>query len=714
MDISRFEKFKEAAPSAQFLNQKGSVIFGLTFPDDVSNPRSYIQAKSKLPQFSPVPFRSDFTVAHLETLQKELATPITIAPKPRRPFQTGTDEAYPLQPGKGSTVDSIPIDTPLPATASSPVVPASLVPSKRSAPQDEAGPSNPAGSTDTLSPKRQKTTENTEPTVVFGGNTSTAVAPATIEARPVRVVVADAQASEREEGEISESESEKQITVKKDPKKDNCILACKDEKQSFMTYKADSARAREPRERQKDQKHKKEGEEATKRSPEKQINDQVTPLGRMPYELQLEPKESDMFLGLKKILKAPSIMIKERSPDMKKQAQEDKEPKAYPAAMDKNRLRELEGWWAKEIEAIKAQKASTKNVKQAKLKEAASGRAYIRARGGRSEERKVEYDRAYVHPRGGRSKDTPHPLMDLRVGNKYRIGRKIGGVSYSDIYLGTNIINGEEVAIKLENIKAKHPQLEYEAKVCKSLTGGVGIPFVRWYGTECEYTCMVVDLFGPSLEELFNFCGRKFTLKTVLLLADQLYIHSKNFIHRDIKPDNSSMGLGKRGNQVNVIDFGLAKKYRDPKTHLHIPYKENKNLTGTARYASINTHLGVEQSRRDDLESLGYVLMYFCRGSLPWQGLKAATKKQKYDRIMEKKMTTPTKVLCRGFPNEFSVYLNYTRSLPFDDKPDYSYLRKLFRDLFIREGYHYDYVFDWTVVKYQVGFSSRNQIGFGN
>ncbi|KAJ1567187.1 serine/threonine protein kinase [Nowakowskiella sp. JEL0078] len=159
------------------------------------------------------------------------------------------------------------------------------------------------------------------------------------------------------------------------------------------------------------------------------------------------------------------------------------------------------------------------------------------------------------------------------------------------------------------------------------------------------------------------------------------------------------MGLGKRGNQVNVIDFGLAKKYRDPKTHLHIPYKEQKNLTGTARYASINTHLGVEQSRRDDLESLGYVLMYFCRGSLPWQGLKAATKKQKYDRIMEKKMTTPTDVLCRGYPNEFTIYLNYTRSLRFDDKPDYSYLRKLFRDLFIREGYHYDYVFDWTVVK---------------
>ncbi|KAI8057994.1 kinase-like domain-containing protein, partial [Syncephalis plumigaleata] len=294
--------------------------------------------------------------------------------------------------------------------------------------------------------------------------------------------------------------------------------------------------------------------------------------------------------------------------------------------------------------------------------------------------------------------------MDLRVGNKYRLGRKIGSGSFGDIYLGTNIVSGEEVAVKLESTKARHPQLEYEAKVYKTLAGGVGIPFVRYYGVECDFNAMVIDLLGPSLEDLFNFCSRKFSLKTVLLLADQMisrveYAHSKNFIHRDIKPDNFLMGIGKRGNQVNIIDFGLAKKYRDPKTHLHIPYRENKNLTGTARYASINTHLGVEQSRRDDMESLGYVFMYFLRGSLPWQGLKAATKKQKYDRIMEKKMTTPTELLCRGYPNEFAIYLNYTRSLRFDDKPDYSYLRKLFRDLFIREGFQYDYVFDWTMFK---------------
>ncbi|XP_061611081.1 casein kinase I isoform X3 [Phyllopteryx taeniolatus] len=178
------------------------------------------------------------------------------------------------------------------------------------------------------------------------------------------------------------------------------------------------------------------------------------------------------------------------------------------------------------------------------------------------------------------------------------------------------------------------------------------------------------------------------------------YIHLKNFIHRDVKPDNFLMGLGKKGNLVYIIDFGLAKKYRDARTHQHIPYRDNKNLTGTARYASINTHLGIEQSRRDDLESLGYVLMYFNLGSLPWQGLKAATKRQKYERISEKKMSTPIEVLCKGYPSVFSTYLNLCRSLRFDDKPDYSYLRQLFRNLFHRQGFSYDYVFDWSMLKF--------------
>ncbi|XP_042420626.1 casein kinase 1-like protein 2 [Zingiber officinale] len=296
--------------------------------------------------------------------------------------------------------------------------------------------------------------------------------------------------------------------------------------------------------------------------------------------------------------------------------------------------------------------------------------------------------------------------MEPRVGNKFRLGRKIGSGSFGEIYLGTNIQTNEEVAIKLENVKTKHPQLLYESKLYRILQGGTGILNVRWFGVEGDYNVLVMDLLGPSLEDLFNFCCRKLSLKTVLMLADQMinrveFVHSKSFLHRDIKPDNFIMGLGRRANQVYIIDFGLAKKYRDTATHQHIPYRENKNLTGTARYASVNTHLGIEQSRRDDLESLGYVLMYFLRGSLPWQGLKAGTKKQKYEKISEKKVATSIETLCRGYPSEFASYFHYCRSLRFEDKPDYAYLKRLFRDLFIREGFQFDYVFDWTILKYQ-------------
>ncbi len=158
------------------------------------------------------------------------------------------------------------------------------------------------------------------------------------------------------------------------------------------------------------------------------------------------------------------------------------------------------------------------------------------------------------------------------------------------------------------------------------------------------------------------------------------------------------MGTGKLGgHRVNIIDFGLAKKFRDPKTHLHIPYRENKNLTGTARYISINTHLGVEQARQDDLEGLAYILIYFLRGQLPWQGVDEAKRKTKYAIIQEKKIMISTDTLCHGIPAEFGIFLNYTRVLRFADRPDYSYIRKLFRDLFNRERFKYDYIFDWSV-----------------
>lgn len=291
--------------------------------------------------------------------------------------------------------------------------------------------------------------------------------------------------------------------------------------------------------------------------------------------------------------------------------------------------------------------------------------------------------------------------MELRIGNKYRLGRKLGEGSFGDVFMGKNIISNDEVAIKLENRNAKHPQLHIEAKFLKMLQGGVGIPKLKWAGVEGDYNCLVMDLLGPSLEHLLNFCKRRFSLKTTLLLADQFiarieFLHSKNFIHRDIKPDNFLMGIKNRGNLLYVIDFGLVKRYFDPKTGKHIEYKEGRSLTGTARYASLNTHLGCEQSRRDDMESIGYILIYFLDGCLPWQGIQVQNRKTKYDTIAEKKASLPIEELCGKHPKEFSIYLNYVRTLRFDEKPDYMYLRSLFRQLFKRQGYAYDYVFDWS------------------
>mmetsp|Transcript_47615 Transcript_47615/g.110294 ORF Transcript_47615/g.110294 Transcript_47615/m.110294 type:complete len:315 (-) Transcript_47615:87-1031(-) len=292
---------------------------------------------------------------------------------------------------------------------------------------------------------------------------------------------------------------------------------------------------------------------------------------------------------------------------------------------------------------------------------------------------------------------------ELHVGGKFRLGPKLGVGSFGTIYIGTDKDTGEEVAIKLEPVHSESPQLRYESMVLCVVGGCTGFPRLRWCGVEGAFNVMVLDLLGPSLEDLFSFCGRKFTLKTALMIADQLltrlqHMHEQDYVHRDIKPDNILIGRWKTVNDMHLIDFGLAKRYRQQKTQKHIPCQLHRNLTGTATFASINSHLGLEQSRRDDLEAAGYVLIYFLRGSLPWQHLQGGSRTDVHRRILRVKASTPPEVLCQSFPPELTTYFKYCRGLGFKDDPDYAYLRNLLQGLFLREGYERDCIFDWTVL----------------
>ncbi|XP_023032746.1 casein kinase I [Drosophila willistoni] len=238
----------------------------------------------------------------------------------------------------------------------------------------------------------------------------------------------------------------------------------------------------------------------------------------------------------------------------------------------------------------------------------------------------------------------------------YKFMHKFDAGAFGDIYLGTNILNGEKVAIKVESHRVRYPYLAYEWRVYKALQPSPGLPQIKYFCKEPSFNAMVMELMGPSLEHLFQKCHRCFTLKTILMLAEQMlqrleYVHNHGFVHRDIKPENFVMGRGGKSKMVFLIDFGLAKKFWNPSTDVHIPYREDCGLTGTARYASLCSHDGMEQSRRDDLMSVGYVLIYFLRGSLPWQGLQASTKEQKYKLIQQTKQSISNERLCENIPS---------------------------------------------------------------
>eukprot|EP00927_Polykrikos_kofoidii_P025573 TRINITY_DN22948_c0_g1_i1.p1 TRINITY_DN22948_c0_g1~~TRINITY_DN22948_c0_g1_i1.p1 ORF type:complete len:327 (+),score=60.74 TRINITY_DN22948_c0_g1_i1:53-1033(+) len=271
----------------------------------------------------------------------------------------------------------------------------------------------------------------------------------------------------------------------------------------------------------------------------------------------------------------------------------------------------------------------------------------------------------------------------------------------TEVYLGSHRKTGEDVAIKVEWQKAeKGDKLRGEAKFYKSLGKCKDAPRIFWSGSEGQYNIMVMELLGDSLHKLFKDAGR-FSLKTTLLLAEAIidrleYVHSRSVVYRDIKPHNFLMGRAEFCSQVYIVDFGLAKMYRDENgTHIPCTKKKRDGVTGTVRYSSLNVHEGCDASRRDDMEAVGYMLLHFLRGDLPWFGLKAASKKTKHELIRRKKLETTDEELCKGFPEEFLEYFRYCRALEFADRPDYEFLRSLMRTCAQRKGLPNDGKFDW-------------------
>ena len=289
------------------------------------------------------------------------------------------------------------------------------------------------------------------------------------------------------------------------------------------------------------------------------------------------------------------------------------------------------------------------------------------------------------------------PLLNILIFKKYRTVKKLGEGSFGNVYKA--FYDDEYYALKMEDISLDYDLLENEATILNYLQGP-NIPKFISFSKDKGYNVLVMELLDQSLDNILSKL-RRFSVKTVAMLGYQLikilkYIHDKHIIHRDIKPDNLAMGRKELNGTLYIIDFGLAKKFRSSRTLKQFPLIKRHSLTGTARYASINALQGYEQSRRDDLESAMYVLMFFLRGNLPWQNIKIKGKHDKYLKICNKKKEISSKELGKNFPSEFAELLEYFKNLGYTEDPDYEMCLKKMLNVLERENATFDYVYDWT------------------
>ena len=290
--------------------------------------------------------------------------------------------------------------------------------------------------------------------------------------------------------------------------------------------------------------------------------------------------------------------------------------------------------------------------------------------------------------------------------NKYKLIKKIGKGSYGIIYLCKDIASNEFFAAKLQNKNIYTNSLQNEYQIMKDINIDK-IPNAKFYGENNLYNILIMQLLGKSLEDIFEkiLHKQKMPIHSVCNIAIQIIdileqIHNKNYIHRDIKPSNFLFGNNSFNNNIiYLIDFGLAKKYRESNNAEHYEIKEENKLIGTARFASINAMEGLSQSRRDDLESLGYMLIYFLKGKLPWQNFLIKNKEERYNKIKQTKKEIAINELCSNCPKEIGQYITYVKNLKFDEEPNYNYIKNLFYEILNKTGNKFDYLYDWDNTK---------------
>lgn len=281
----------------------------------------------------------------------------------------------------------------------------------------------------------------------------------------------------------------------------------------------------------------------------------------------------------------------------------------------------------------------------------------------------------------------PKKNFPPKVGDgRFEVQDKLGEGCFGAVFLGKDKKSNSPVAVKFEDSQCGAPgSLAMENSLLKQIgepQRPQGFAEVFFFGKVGSFTCMVMDLLGKSLEECMEVCQGKMEASSAVLIAEQAlrrieYLHSKGVVHRDIKPENFMYGRGGKIHHLHLIDFGLSDTYFGRR---HVCQSSGNSMVGTARYCSVNTHKAINQTRRDDLEAIAHMLIYFMRGALPWSGLKGArTEKEKYEMIGKRKESIPPEELCAGMPSAFKFLLSYARALPFVERPDYERLLHIFR-----------------------------------